>query len=190
VYRTSLRITIFAARIMTKFPTPLKIKKRRSPIHGNGVVAIAPIRKGEGIVEYQGRLMTHAEADEQYHGDVTSGHTFLFTLNDEYILDANVRGTVARWINTSCEPNAIAFIHSEKKKNPDPKKDRVIIEALRAIKPGEEITYDYGFEFDVPYTAKLLKTWACRCGSKKCRGTMIGGKKFKAFAKAHPNWNK
>lgn len=171
-------------------PAVLKIKKLRSPIHGNGVIAIAPIRKGEPIVEYKGRLMTEAAADAMYHGDVTSGHTFLFTLNDEYILDANVRGNVARWINTSCEPNAIAFIHSENKKNPDPKKDRVIIEALRAIKTGEEITYDYGFEFDVPYTAKLLKTWACRCGSKKCRGTMLGGKKYKAFVKANPNWNK
>lgn len=171
-------------------PAVLKIKKLRSAIHGNGVVAIAPIRKGEPIVEYKGRLMTEAAADAMYHGDVTSGHTFLFTLNDEYILDANVRGNVARWINTSCEPNAIAYIHSENKKNPDPKKDRVIIEALRAIKPGEEITYDYGFEFEVPYTAKLLKTWACRCGSKKCRGTMLNGKKYKAFVKANPNWNK
>jgi len=175
---------------MPKLPTTLKIKKLRSPIHGNGVIATAPIRKGEAIVEYKGRLMTHAEADEQYHGEVSSGHTFLFTLNDDWILDANVRGSVAKWINTSCEPNAIAFIHSEKKKNPDPKKDRVIIEALRPIRTGEEITYDYGFEFEVPYTAKLLKTWACRCGSKKCRGTMLGGKKFKAFVKENPNWNK
>jgi len=175
---------------MPKIPEPLKIKKRRSPIHGNGVIAIARIRKGEPIVEYKGRLMTHEAADKLYHGDVSSGHTFLFTLNDEWIIDANVRGTVARWINTSCEPNAIAFIHSEKKKNPDPKKDRVIIEALRAIEPGEEITYDYGFEFDMPYTKELLKTWACHCGSRKCRGTMLGGKKYKAFVKANPDWNK
>ena len=175
---------------MPKLPTTLKIAKRRSKIHGNGVVSIAPIRKGEFIVEYKGRIISHDEADKVYHGDVGSGHTFLFTLNDDWIVDANVRGTVARWINTSCEPNAIAFIHSEEKKNPDPKKDRVIIEALRSIKPGEEITYDYGFEFEVPYTKKLLKTWACRCGSKKCKGTMLGGKKYKAFVKANPNWNK
>lgn len=175
---------------MPKLPTTLKVKKRLSPIHGNGVVAVEPIRKGEAIIEYKGRMMSHEAADEQYYGDVTSGHTFLFTLNDEWILDANVRGSIARWINTSCEPNAIAFIHSEKKKVPDPKKDRVIIEALRAIKPGEEITYDYGFEFEVPYTKKLLQTWACRCGSKKCRGTMLNGKKYKAFVKANPNWNK
>lgn len=170
-------------------PKTLKIAKRRSKIHGNGVIATASIRKGEPIVEYKGRIISHDEADQQYSGDVTSGHTFLFTLNEDWIVDANVRGTVARWINTSCEPNAIAFIHSEDKKNPDPKKDRVIIEALRAIKPGEEITYDYGFEFEVPYTKKLLKTWACHCGSPKCRGTMLGGKKLKAFVKAHPDWN-
>lgn len=169
---------------------PLKIVRRRSKIHGNGVFAIAPIRKGEHIVEYKGRLITHDQADEQYHGDVASGHTFLFTLNDQWILDANVKGNVARWINTSCEPNAIAFVHEEKKKNPDPKNDKVIIEALRTILPGEEIFYDYGFEFDLPYTKELLKTWACRCGSKKCRGTMLSGKKYKAFVKANPDWNK
>jgi SET domain-containing protein len=169
---------------------PLKIVRRRSKIHGNGVFAVAPIRKGEHIVEYKGRLITHDQADEQYHGDVASGHTFLFTLNDQWILDANVKGNVARWINTRCEPNAIAFVHEEKKKNPDPKNDRVIIEALRSIEPGEEIFYDYGFEFDLPYTKELLKTWACRCGSKKCRGTMLSGKKYKAFVKANPDWNK
>jgi SET domain-containing protein len=74
---------------------PLKIVRRRSKIHGNGVFAVAPIRKGEHIVEYKGRLITHDQADEQYHGDVASGHTFLFTLNDQWILDANVKGNVA-----------------------------------------------------------------------------------------------
>lgn len=175
---------------MIEPPKKLKIAKRRSPIHGNGVIATANIRKGEPIVEYKGRVISHDEADNAYGGEIGTGHTFLFTLNDEWIVDANVRGNVARWINTGCEPNAIAFIHSEDKKHPDPKKDRVIIEALRTIKAGEEVTYDYGFEFDVPYTKALLRTWACRCGSPKCRGTMIGGKKLKAFVKAHPNWNK
>ena len=66
----------------------------------------------------------------------------------------------------------------------------VIIEALRTIKRGEEIIYDYGFEFEVPYTKKLLKACACKCGSQKCRGTMLGGKKLKTFLKKHPTWNK
>lgn len=175
---------------MTKQARPLKIARKRSSIHGNGVFATATIRKGERIVEYQGRIITHEEADELYHGDADSGHTFLFTLNKQYVIDGNRGGNVARWINTSCEPNAVAFIHSEKKKKPDPRKDQVFIEALRTIRPGEEITYDYGFDFDVPYTPKLLRTWACRCGSPKCTGTMLKGKKARAVMKKHPNWQK
>ena len=151
----------------------LKIAKRRSDIHGNGVIATAPIKKGEPIVEYKGKLITHDQADQQYHSDVSSGHTFLFTLNEEWIVDGNDQGNIARWINTGCEPNAIAFIHSEDKKKPDPKKDRVIIEALRNIENGEEIIYDYGFDFDVPLTPELLKAWECRCGSPKCTGSML-----------------
>ncbi|MFZ1331731.1 MAG: SET domain-containing protein-lysine N-methyltransferase, partial [Flavobacteriales bacterium] len=163
----------------------LKIAKRRSGIHGNGVIAIAPIKKGEHIVEYKGKIITHAEADEQYYSDVGSGHTFLFTLNEDWIVDANVNGNIARWINTGCEPNAIAFIHSEDRKKPDPRKDRVLIEALRKIEIGEEIIYDYGFEFDVPYTPELLKAWECRCGSPKCTGSMLKktGKEVKKVKK-------
>jgi SET domain-containing protein len=149
----------------------LKIERRRSPIHGNGVFATETIRKGEQIVEYKGRLISHQEADANHHGDINTGHTFLFTLNDDYIIDASRGGNLAKWINCSCEPNSVAFVHEDE--SGDPRKEKVIIEALRAIKPGEEITYDYGFEFDVPYTKKLLKTWACHCGKPGCRGTML-----------------
>ncbi|MFN3875795.1 MAG: SET domain-containing protein, partial [Flavobacteriales bacterium] len=127
---------------------PLKVTRRKSRIHGSGVFAIAPIRKGERIIEYTGPLITHQEADERYYGDIDTGHTFLFTLNKHWVIDANKDRGIAKWINTSCEPNAVAYVHSERKKRPDPKKDRVIIEALRAIKPGEEITYDYGLDFE------------------------------------------
>jgi len=177
---------------MPKLPTTLKIAKRRSKIHGNGVIATAPIRKGEYIVEYKGQLIDPKVADSEHHGDLTTGHTFLFTLNEDYIINANVKGNIAKWINCSCDPNAEAFVHEYKGKGntKDPRKDQVIIEARRAIKAGEEILYDYGFEFDVPYTKELLKTWACRCGAPKCRGTMLGGKKLRAFVKSNPDWNK
>ncbi|MFZ1691760.1 MAG: SET domain-containing protein-lysine N-methyltransferase [Flavobacteriales bacterium] len=175
---------------MTKQSKPLKIARKRSSIHGNGVFATAPIRKGERIIEYTGKLITHDQADELYYGDISTGHTFLFTLNDEWVIDANKGRSVARWINTGCEPNAVAYVHSEKKKRPDPRKDFVVIEALRSIKAGEEITYDYGFDFEVPYTVKLLRTWACKCGSPKCRGTMLKGKKAREVMKKHPNWRK
>lgn len=151
---------------------PLKIARRRSAIHGNGVFATAPIKKGEHIVEYKGKLITHAEADAQREGDVDTGHTFLFTLNDHYIIDANRNGNVARWINQSCAPNCDVFTHEHE--SGDPRKDQVIIEAIRDIEPGEEITYDYGLVFEeLDYTPELLNTWACRCGSRNCRGTML-----------------
>lgn len=154
---------------------PKKIERRDSKIHGRGVFATRKIKKGEPIVEYKGRLITHEEADANYHGDVDSGHTFLFTLNDKWIINANEKGNIARWINHSCEPNAIAYVHEHE--SGKPKKDKVIIEALRKIEQGEEITYDYGFEFEMPYTKKLLKIWGCRCGSPRCTGTMLKPKK-------------
>ena len=68
---------------------PRKIEARKSDIHGNGVFALAAIRKGERIVEYKGKRRTHDEVDADEEGDVESGHTFLFTLNDDYVIDAN-----------------------------------------------------------------------------------------------------
>lgn len=155
-----------------------KIERRNSPIHGNGVFAKVPLAEGEPIVEYKGKLITHAQADKKHHSDIDTGHTFLFSLNEKWIINANEDGNIARWINHSCAPNAIAFVHEHK--SGKLKKDKVIIEALRDIKVGEEITYDYGFEFDVPYTKELLTAWACRCGAPGCIGTMLKPKSRKA----------
>ena len=154
---------------------PRKIVTRRSTIHGNGMFAVAPIAKGERLIEYKGRRRTHDEVDAGDTGDVDSGHTFLFTLNDEYVIDANYEGNGARWINHSCQPNCEAVL--EEDDGDDRRKDKVFIEAKRAIKPGEELTYDYGITLDEPHTARLKKIWACRCGSKKCTGTMLQPKK-------------
>jgi len=154
---------------------PSKIEARKSDIHGNGVFAVAPIQKGERVVEYKGKRRTHAAVDKDDSGDVDSGHTFLFTLNDDYVIDANYDGNKARWINHSCSPNCEAVIEEHDGKNR--KKDRVFIEAIRAIKPGEELTYNYGITLSEPHTARLKKVWACRCGSKKCTGTMLQPKR-------------
>ena len=154
---------------------PKKIATRRSAIHGNGMFAVEALKKGERLIEYKGKRRTHEEVDADDTGDVDSGHTFLFTLNDEYVIDANHKGNKARWINHSCDPNCEAVIEEHDGKNR--KKDKVFIEAIRAIKPGEELTYNYGITLDEPHTARLKKIWACRCGSKKCTGTMLQPKK-------------
>jgi uncharacterized protein len=148
-----------------------KIAARLSPIHGNGVFAIEDISKGERIIRYKGTLRTHAEVDAEY-GDIDEdGHTFLFTLNDDYVVDANTGGNIARWINHSCDPNCEAVIEENAKDKRH--KDKVFIEAIRDIRAGEELVYNYGITLEERQTAKLKKLWACKCGSKRCTGTML-----------------
>ena len=154
---------------------PRKIVARKSPIHGNGVFAAAPIRKGERVIEYKGRRRTHEEVDNDVGGDVDSGHTFLFTLNDDWVIDASYEGNDARWINHSCDPKCEALI--EEDEGGDSRKDRVFIEAIRDIRPGEELSYNYGITLAERHTPRLKKIWACLCGSPKCTGTMLQPKR-------------
>lgn len=154
---------------------PRKIAARKSPIHGNGVFAVEPISKGERIVEYRGQRRSHAEVDADSTGDVESGHTFLFTLNDEYVIDANHRGNDARWINHSCNPNCEAVVIEHD--GDDRSLDRIYIEATRNIPAGRELTYNYGITLAERHTPRLKKIWACRCGSAKCTGTMLQPKR-------------
>jgi uncharacterized protein len=154
------------------------IALRRSPIHGNGVFAVADIPKGTEVVEYHGRLSTHAEIDRKYGKIPDNGHTFLFTLNDKYVLDANSEGNIARWINHSCKPNCQAVI--EENEDGDRRKDRILIETIRSIKAGDELTYDYGIDIGERLTPALKKLWACRCGARGCIGTMLKPKRARA----------
>ncbi|MEO8804296.1 MAG: SET domain-containing protein-lysine N-methyltransferase [Rudaea sp.] len=154
-----------------------RIVQRRSQIHGNGVFAARDISAGITLIEYRGRRLTHNQADRAYGGDVESGHTFLFTLNDKYLIDANVGGNVARWFNHSCAPNCEALVVEDEEG--DPSKDRVVIDSIRKIRSGEELTYDYGITLEDRHTPRLKAIWACRCGSPKCTGTMLKQKRRK-----------
>lgn len=147
---------------------------RNSPIHGKGVFAARNIKKGEDIIEYRGRLLTPDEADMIYEGDET-GHTFLFTLNDEWVIDANVMGSKARWINHSCDPNCGSYLLEHPGK--DRTKDKMMIEAIRDIKKGEELGYNYEITVDYRLSKEEKDLWKCLCGSENCMGTMIRGTK-------------
>jgi len=155
--------------------TPSKIEARLSPIHGNGIFATQDIAKGERVIRYQGALRTHEEVDEEYGGQDENGHTFLFTLNDTYVIDANVRANIARWMNHSCDPNCEAVVEEDDKGRPE--KDKVFIEAIKDIAKGEELTYNYGIVLEERHTPKLKKLWGCRCGADNCTGTMLQPKR-------------
>lgn len=146
-----------------------RIVARRSPIHGNGVFAAVDIAAGTTLIEYRGTLLTHAQADKRYPGNADTGHTFLFTLNDRYVLDANDGGNIARWINHSCDPNC----------EPLEDEGRIFIHALRNIPAGEELSFDYGLVIDMRYTPKLKAEYPCWCGTAACRGTLLSPKRRK-----------
>ena len=145
-----------------------RIQVRRSGVHGKGVFAVAPLKKGEVVIEYVGEIIDWEEAlDRHPHDPQQPDHTFYFHLETGLVIDANVDGNAARWINHSCAPNCEA----------DEVEGRVFIKALRNIKPGEELNYDYGLTIDERYTPALKKKFACHCGAKQCSGTMLSPKR-------------
>jgi SET domain-containing protein len=152
------------------------IAVRRSSIQGRGVFAVRDIAKGELIVEYLGKRMTHEAASAQCDDEsVRRHHTFLFSIDDELCIDGGKEGNEARLINHSCAPNAFAEIENR----------RIFIRALRRIAAGEEIAYDYWYSTDPSYTLDDLKRlYPCRCGAPKCRGTIAAPPKKKRRAKA------
>ena len=145
-----------------------RIQVRRSGVHGKGVFALVKLARDEPIIEYKGDVITWKEALRRHpHDPKDPDHTFYFHVDDKHVIDAKVGGNAARWINHACKPNCEA----------DEVGGRVFIKALRAIKPGEELYYDYGLIIDERYTPKLKKQFACRCGTKGCRGTMLAPKR-------------
>lgn len=141
---------------------------RNSSIHGRGVFATAAITKGTRLIEYTGEIITWKVADRRYADDGERGyHTFLFDIDGKKVIDAAVGGNAARWINHGCAPNCQAVGEG----------DKVFIEAIRTIKPGTELVYDYGFVFEERHTPELKARYTCLCGAKACRGTMVAKKK-------------
>jgi hypothetical protein len=144
---------------------------RSSPIHGQGVFANVDLPGGVVLMEYRGARIPRAEARRRDAELTASGHTFLFDINDDWVIDGSVGGNAARFVNHGCDPNLEPLIHVDV--DGDERRDKVLFHTLRPIAAGEELTFDYGIVLAVPHTAALKRRWACRCGSPRCRGTML-----------------
>jgi len=146
-----------------------RIQVRRSGIHGKGVFALAPIAAGETIIEYTGDVITWKQAQRRHPENPDDpNHTFFFHIDDKHVIDGGTGGNAAKWINHACTPNCEADETDD---------GRVFIKALRDIRPGEELNYDYGLIIDGRHTKKLKQEYACRCGTPGCRGTMLAKKR-------------
>jgi hypothetical protein len=142
---------------------PFVVKSSR--IAGRGGFAARDIARGERVIEYLGERVTHAVADARYDDHAHSKHhTFLFAVSRQTVIDAAVNGNDARFLNHSCDANGEAVIE----------RSRVFIVAIKDIRKGEELTYDYAFTRDGTETEEEEFTlYGCRCGTKKCRGTIL-----------------
>ncbi|KAF2915572.1 hypothetical protein DAI22_09g045100 [Oryza sativa Japonica Group] len=129
---------------------------------GNGVVAEEDIKKGEFVIEYVGEVIDDRTCEQRLWKMKRQGDTnfYLCEVSSNMVIDATNKGNMSRFINHSCEPN------TEMQKWTVEGETRVGIFALRDIKTGEELTYDYKF---VQFGADQ----DCHCGSSNCR-KMLG----------------
>ena len=132
-----------------------KIKK--SNIDNRGLYANLDIKKGTRIIEYKGKIITKKQVEENEKFDNDKA-IYLFNINKRYDLDGDFKYNTARLINHSCDPNCEVTGTGLK----------IWVYAIRDIKKGEELSYDYGFSFD-----KDFKNYPCKCKSKNCFGYIV-----------------
>jgi SET domain-containing protein len=117
---------------------------------GLGLFATAPIEKRTVIVEYRGRRIPTKDA-LKYERRYAS--KYMFEIDSRWTIDGSTRRNVARYANHSCRPNAESALVAGK----------IVLRALKAIRAGDEITFDYGREyFDLFLRAKGCKCTRCR----------------------------
>ncbi len=117
---------------------------------GLGLFATEPIKKKAFIVEYKGRRLNNEQAEKLE----ARGSRYLYELNSRWTIDGSSRRNLGRYANHSCRPNAESHQINGRK---------VILRAIKAIKPGEEITWNYGRD----YFLNVITPSGCKC--VKCR---------------------
>ena len=132
-----------------------KIKK--SNIDNKGLYAAKNIKANKIVIHYKGKLVTKKEVEKNPKFDNDKA-IYLFNVNNRYDLDGDFEYNDARLINHSCNPNCEV----------NGKGLKLWIFALRDIKKGEELSYDYGFGYDEDY-----KQFVCKCGAKNCVGYIV-----------------
>jgi hypothetical protein len=135
---------------------------RSSSIHAAGCYTTRPIKDGARICEYDGPRFTKEQADERYADRIV---TYLFSCGDSGMVIDGFGS--AMFINHCCEPNC----------ETEEIDGHIFINAVRNIKAGEELTYEYHL-YDSDDT-----DGSCYCGAPKCRGTMFSVDEVKRRAK-------
>ena len=156
--------------------------KKKSSLHGTGLFASTNIKKGEQVIEYIGDKVTKKEGDKRADKQIkkaqknkNNGMVYVFELNKRYDIDGGVARNYARFINHSCDPNCEVEIID----------NHIWISAIKKIKKGSELLYNYGYPFDSHFEEHI-----CKCGSKKCVGYILSDNYWPKLKKALHKKNK
>ncbi|CAD6558395.1 hypothetical protein LMG28727_06619 [Paraburkholderia kirstenboschensis] len=141
-----------------------RVTVRKSSVHGRGVFALQAIGAGQRILEYRGEVTSWRQASARQRRSGVPGHTFIFGLADGRVIDGSIGGNSARWLNHSCQPNCEAI---------EDARGRVFIETIRNVEAGDELFIAYRLTIGEAITPELAADYACRCGAKKCTGSML-----------------
>ena len=132
----------------------------KSPIHAWGLFASEKVSAGTKVIQYIGELTRCSLADKRENDYETSGmdSTYMFRVGRN-LIDATLRGGPARYINHSCDPNCQPKQFTSK--------NEIWLYAIKDIEKGEELFYDYKFDFE-----EGSRKTPCHCGAVNCRGWM------------------
>ena len=133
----------------------------KSRIAGQGLFAAQDIKKATRIIRYVGERISKKESAKR----MDQGNVYIFTFSEQYDIDGKLLSNTARYINHSCDPNCEVEITRR----------HIWIVALRDIKAGEELSYNYGY----PYES--YKEWPCTCGAANCFGYILDQKLWGLF---------
>jgi uncharacterized protein len=141
-----------------------QVSSAKSGIHGAGLFARVPIAAGARVVEYVGEKISKSESLRRCQQE----NYYIFSLDDDWDIDGSVDYNLARFANHSCEPNCETDVID----------GHIWIIALRDIAAGEEITYNYTYDYED------YREHPCRCGAPSCVGYIVAEEFFPALRKA------
>ena len=142
----------------------LKVVARKSALHGRGLFAARDLAAGEKLIEYKGRRYAPGDVPDM----TVAGLTKFLGLSDGSGIDGSGWAALA---NHCCTPNC------ELREEAGRGRLRAWLFALREVKAGEELVWDY--RLDVSSTKQAFSLWACACGAENCRGTMANPERLR-----------